>query len=798
MKKITTSLFIFGILFVSTAQSVDYKEKAKALVAQMTLEEKASLCSGQTEWTTKPIERLGLPSIFMTDGPHGLRKTIGFDFTKSVLATCFPTASAVASSWNTTLAQKMGATIATECQANDVQILLGPGVNMKRSPLGGRNFEYYSEDPVLAGSMATAFINGVQSQGVGTSMKHFAANSQELERMSNNSTIDERTFHEIYLAAFEMAVKQAQPWTVMCSYNKIDGIYASENENLLTTILKKSWGYEGFVVSDWGAVNDRAKGVNAGMGLEMPSSGGVNDKKIVDAVKAGTLSESRLDEVVMDVVAITLKASANHIKNVVVDNNKQNQIAQEVSSECIVLLKNDNQILPLKTTLKKVAVIGEFAKTPRYQGAGSSQVRPTQLNNAFEELPKAMIKKKKNDPAKIVKSVEGLPKKVQETQYSFSTGYNEAGDATDAQIAEAVQNAKTADVVLLYVGLPSIFESEGYDRANMDLPAGHNKLIEAVAKANKNVVVILMNGAPVTMPWKNKVSAIVEAYLGGQAGGGALADVLSGNINPSGKLSETFPARLEDTPTSLDFPSKDGNAKYGEGIYIGYRYYDQKKIEPNFPFGFGLSYTTFAYSNIKINTTSAKDTDKITVSIDLKNTGKVAGKEVVQLYIHEQEAQVSRPENELKHFDKIELQPGQTKTVSFDLNSRDFAYFSTVSHDWAIKSGKFDIRIGSSSRNLPLQQTIEIQSTKIPVALFTRDSMLKEIAQSPKNSQIAADMVQYFTGNNKKPETEDEKKAALFLQSMLADMPLSKFILFSAGKFSEENLNNILTKLNQK
>lgn len=775
MKKIILLLIGLTLSSQSYAQSVDYREKAAKLVAKMTLEEKASLCSGETAWSTKAITRLGIPSIFMTDGPHGLRKAEGFDFTNSIPATCFPTASALASSWNPALAQKMGEALAVESQANDVQILLGPGVNMKRSPLGGRNFEYFSEDPILAGTIATAYINGVQSQGVGTSMKHFAANSQETERMSNSSNVDERTLNEIYFPAFEMAVKNAQPWTVMCSYNRLNGVYASESPYLLNDVLKKQWGFKGFVVSDWGAVNERAAGVDAGLGLEMPASGGFNDKKIVDAVKKGTLSEARLNEIVIDVLAVTLKAKDSHKKGIVVDKIKHNELARQVSSECIVLLKNDNAILPLKSSLKKIAIVGDFGKNPRYQGAGSSQVRPTQILNALTELQKL----------------------AKGTQFSFSTGYNTAGETNDAQIAEAVQNAKNAELVIVFAGLPDSYESEGYDRNNLDMPAGHNKLIAEVAKANANIVVVLMNGAAVSMPWKNDVTAIVEAYLGGQAGGGAIADVLTGKVNPSGKLSETFPARLEDTPTAMDFPSRDGNAIYGEGVFIGYRYYDKKKIEPNFPFGYGLSYTTFDYSDITANTTSAKDSDEITIAVKVKNTGKVAGKEVVQLYVHEQESEVARPENELKHFEKVSLLPGEEKTVSFKLTSRDFAYYNTKSHDWVIKSGKFDVLVGSSSRNLPLKQTIDIQSTKPVKVVFTRESLFKEFKKAPNSEAIYAQIVQSFTGSTKKAETEDEKKAAAFFEAMLADMPINKFMLLSGGKFTEESLDAILKAVNQ-
>ena len=768
---------LIGLTFTMQAQTqnIDYLKKAKELVSKMTLEEKASLCSGETAWSTQAIKRLGIPSIYMTDGPHGLRKAEGFDFTKSVPSTCFPTASSLASSWDPKLAQKMGEALGIEAQANDVQILLGPGVNMKRSPLGGRNFEYFSEDPILAGKIAISFINGVQSQGVGTSMKHFAANSQEFERMSNNSVVDERTLNEIYFPAFEMAVKEAQPWTVMCSYNRFNGIYASENPYLLHQILKEKWGLKGFVVSDWGAVNERAAGVAAGLHLEMPSSGGANNLKVIDAVKKGTLSESRLDEIIAELVAVTLKAKDSHKKGIVVNKVKHHELARQISGECIVLLKNDNAILPLQSQLKKVAIIGDFAKTPRYQGAGSSQVRPTQIANALEELQKL----------------------AKGTQFSFATGYTPAGETDATKIAEAVRNAKDAEVAIVFAGLPDIYESEGYDRKNIDMPEGHNQLIAAVAKANKNVIVVLMNGAAVSMPWKNDVKAIVEAYLGGQAGGGAVADILTGKVNPSGKLSETFPVRTEDTPTATDFPSKDGTATYGESVFIGYRYYDKKKIEPNFPFGYGMSYTTFHYSDIKSSTTNAKDTDAITISFKVKNTGAVAGKEIAELYVHEQDSDVARPENELKHFEKISLLPGEEKTVSFQLNSRDFAYYNTKIHDWTVRTGKFDIRVGGSSRNLPLQQTIAIENTKPIKVVYTRDSMVKEIKNTPQGEVIVNQLIQGFMGTTNKLETEEDKKTAAFFAAMFGDLPINKFILLSGGKFTEDNMNAILTAVNK-
>jgi beta-glucosidase len=773
------SIIFFCVLLSSSLttkaqSSSNYFEKAQKIVSQMTLEEKASLCSGASAWSTQAITRLGIPSIYMTDGTHGLRKSVGFDFKNSIPATCFPTASGIASSWNKELLEKIGKAIATEAQANDVQIVLGPGINMKRSPLGGRNFEYYSEDPVLSGKMAAAFIQGLQKNGVGASLKHFAANNQEFERMSVNAIIDERTLNEIYFPAFEIAVKEAQPWTVMCAYNKLNGTFASENEYLLTSVLKKQWGYQGFVVSDWGAVNDRVLGVQAGLNLEMPASGGYNTKKIIEAVTNKSLSESQLDALVTETLAITLKAKENHSENVVVDKALHHALAREASGESIVLLKNSKSILPLKVGTKKIAIIGTFAKKPRYQGAGSSQVNPTQLENPFDEINKIF----------------------NSSSIAFAEGYNSLGETNASLTAEAVKVAKGAEVVLLFAGLPDVYESESYDRANLDMPSGHNQLIKAIAQVNQNTIVILMNGASVSMPWKNEVAGIVEMYLAGQAAGGGIADILSGKVNPSGKLSESFPIRLEDTPTANDFPSKEGVSNYGEGIYIGYRYYDKKKIETNFPFGFGLSYTHFSFSTINTNAVRYNDNDPIVVTLKVKNTGNVFGKEVVQLYVHEQETAVTRPENELKHFEKVALAPGEEKTIQFELSYRDFAYYNSKTHHWQVNSGKFDIRIGNSSRNLPLQQTVYIESTTKDIPVFTRNSLFKEF-KNVKNSQAIYEVLsESFIDKSTKAVTEDQKKAEAFLYSMLGDMPVSKFVLLSGGKLTEEQLQAILNDAN--
>ena len=781
MQKVT----IFGLfLLAASARAQDYRARAGALVAQMTLEEKASLCSGQTAWTTKPVERLGVPSIFMADGPHGVRKAEGFDLANSVPATCFPTASALASSWDVSLLEAVGQALGRESQASDVQILLGPGVNMKRSPLGGRNFEYFSEDPILSGKLAAAYINGVQSQGVGTSLKHFAVNNQEFERMSMSSDIDEQTLYEIYLPAFEIAVKEAQPWTVMCAYNRVNGVYASEHPYLLDDILKKQWGFEGFVVSDWGAVNERPAGVAAGLHLEMPASNGINDKKIVEAVQKGELSEARLDDITTELLAVILMAHDNR-QEMSFDPQEHHELARKVGGECIVLLKNDGHLLPLQTDkVKKVAAIGGFAKMPRYQGAGSSQVRPTKLSDAYDELSKALDGK---------------------ATVSYAEGYTIDAATDEQMLEEARRQAAAADVAIVFAGLPDSYESEGFDRANIDMPDSHNRLIEAVAAAQPNTVVVLMNGSAVAMPWAPKAKAIVEGWLGGQAGGGAIADVLTGLANPSGKLSETFPQRLEDTPAFLDFPGRNGLARYGEGLFIGYRYYDKAKIQPLFPFGHGLSYTTFSYTGIEASAAAAKDTDVISVEVKVKNTGKVAGKEVVQLYVHNGAAELFRPEKELKHFAKVELQPGEEKSVRFELSYRDFAHYDARVHDWQVNSGAYTILAGGSSANLPLKANIDIEATRIKYPKLTRNSLLKELNRSPQGmmvyQQMMAGMMQGMMGGGPAAASPEEeagrKKAAAMMEVFLKEMPLRNLVNMSQGKFSEEMMEGLLEQMNE-
>ncbi|EPX61838.1 Beta-glucosidase [Cystobacter fuscus DSM 2262] len=765
-------------------QIKDYKARAQHLVSQMTLEEKALLMSGNGAWTTHKVERLGIPSIFMADGPHGLRKALGPNTADSVPATCFPTASALASSWDTELLAEIGAALAREAQANDVQLLLGPGNNMKRSPLGGRNFEYFSEDPFLAGHLAASYINGLQGQGVGSTLKHFAVNNQEHERMVSSSIVDERTLHEIYLPAFEIAVTQAQPWAIMCAYNKINGVYASENHLLLEDILRDAWGFQGYVVSDWGAVHDRVKGIMAGLNLEMPGSGDVNRKKIIEAVKAGQLPESRLDQVVAGLLAVVLKATESRRGGVRVDVDEHHALARRAAGESIILLKNEDDLLPLETGgKKKIAVIGAFAKDPRYQGAGSSQVNPTRISNAYAEL------------AALLGGDERL---------SYASGYDLEGVTTAQLLEEARQQAKSADLAIVFAGLPDSHESEGFDRSTLDIPEGHNRLIDAVSQVQPNTVVVLMNGSAITMPWVGRVKAILEGWLTGQAGGGAIADILTGKVNPSAKLAETFPTRVEDTPTFTEFPGLNQQARYGEGVFIGYRYYDKKNITPLFPFGFGLSYTTFAYSELSFSAPSIHETESLTVELKVKNTGKVAGKEIVQLYVREDKPVVSRPDKELKAFTKVALEPGEEKTVRFTLSRRDFAYYNTNLHRWSVNPGRFDILVGGSSRNLPLRKHVLVEVAQQEVPSLSRHSLVKEFKDHPKGKEFYPQLVGVIMGGTteepggvkRTPEEERARKKAEMSTLVFAhDMPVYKLVLFSEGKFSEQKLNDILARV---
>lgn len=628
------------------------RTELEELCAKMTLEEKAGLCSGSDFWHTKPVEHLGIPAMMVSDGPHGLRKQkdegdhLGVN--DSIKAVCFPTGCTIAASFDRDLIREMGEALGTSCQAEGVGVILGPAVNIKRSPLCGRNFEYYSEDPYVAGEMAASYIEGVQSKHVGTSIKHFMANSQETRRMSSDSRVDGRTMREIYLPAFETAVKKSKPWTVMCSYNRINGTYAAENKWLLTELLRDEWGFDGFVVSDWGAVNDRVAGVKAGLDLEMPPSFGVNDKLIVEAVKNGTLEEKVLDEAVIRILNIIYRYMEHRDKTAVFDRDAQHDLSRKAAEESLVLLKNDG-VLPLKKE-QKIAIIGQYAKKPRYQGGGSSHINSHKVSGMLD-----FVQDMKN-----VTYAQGYDDRLEEAD-DMAGGRADSIDPKSADIAkalldEAVQAAKEAEVAVIFAGLPDSFESEGYDRKHMRMPDSQNLLIHEIAKVQPNTIVVLHNGSPVEMPWVDEVKGILEAYLGGEAVGEAEYNILFGNVNPSGKLAETFPLRLEDNPSYLYYIGEGDMTEYREGVFVGYRYYDTKKMQTLFPFGHGLSYTEFAYSNLRLErdsdvkdqvsrqgavgnvaegdlsidgTLRIKDTDRLKVSIDITNTGSVEGKEVM-------------------------------------------------------------------------------------------------------------------------------------------------------------------------
>lgn len=743
----------------------------KKLISQMTLEEKASLCSGLDFWHTKPIERLGIPSIRMSDGPHGLRKEETM-FSKTVPATCFPPASCLSASWDRNLIERVGKAIGEECQAENVQILLGPGVNIKRSPLCGRNFEYYSEDPLLSSEMAKHFIKGVQSEGVGTSIKHFAVNNQEHRRLTVSAEVDERTLREIYLASFEKAVKEAKPWTVMCSYNRVNGVYASENEFLLTKVLREEWGFEGFVVSDWGAVNDRVKGLSAGLDLQMPYDGGWGDKKIIEAVKKGELPEEVLDKAVERILNIVFKAIENKKENATYDKEAHHRIAREVARECFVLLKNEEKILPLKKE-GRIGLIGAFARKPQIQGGGSAHVNPTMVDDAVEEIKKL---------------VEGRAEII------YADGYKIETDEVDEKlIEEAKEVAKKSDVVVIFAGLPERYESEGFDRPHMKMPENHNRLIEEIAKINKNVVVVLSNGAPIEMPWVDKVKAILETYRGGQAWGGAVADVLFGVVSPSGKLPETFPKKLSDNPSYLFFPGEGDRSEYREGIFVGYRYYDKKEMEVLFPFGHGLSYTTFEYSDLSLDKKEMTDEEILRVKVKVKNTGDMKGKEIVQLYVRDVKSSVIRPDKELKGFVKVELEPKEEKEVTFELDKRAFAYYNVEIKDWYVETGEFEILIGRSSRDIVLKDTVFVRSTKQIKRKYHINSTIGDILDDPSASVKFQNVLKQFASLFPQFSTEE---GIMNFAEMMKYTPLRGLIHFGGGKFTEEMLNDLLKELN--
>ncbi|GEK22415.1 beta-glucosidase [Cellulomonas xylanilytica] len=734
------------------------------VLAELTLEEKASLTSGSDFWHTQGVERVGVPAIMVADGPHGLRKQAEdadhLGLGNSVPATCFPTAAALGSSWDVDLLTRVGEALGRETRANDVAVLLGPGVNIKRTPLCGRNFEYVSEDPVVAGELATAIVRGIQSQGVGTSLKHYAANNQESDRMRVSAQIDERTLREIYLPAFERVVTKAQPWTVMCAYNKVNGTYASEHHELLTAILRDEWAFEGLVVSDWGAVHDRVPALAAGLDLQMPAAGPRPDEEVVAAVRDGSLDAGVLDVAARRVLQLVAKGLPAVGSDDTFDVDAHHELAREAAAAGSVLLKNEGGLLPLAST-DGVVVVGEFARTPRYQGAGSSQVNPTRLDAPLDALRAAGGE---------------LP---------FAAGFTIAGGPAgddDALLAEAVSVARGAGTVVVFLGLPGPDESEGYDRPRLGLPDNQVALLRAVAEVNPRVVVVLANGSAVSVTgWRDAAPAILETWLGGQAGGSAVADLLLGVRTPSGKLTETIPLRIEDTPAFGNFPGEAGVVRYGEGVLVGYRWYDTRAMDVAYPFGHGLSYTTFGYDGV---TASADGTD-VSVRVTVTNTGPVAGAEVVQVYVRDPEASVLRPVRELKAFRKVALEPGESQEVSFTLGARDLSYWHPGLHRWVVEGGEFVVEVGASSRDLRGSASLTVEGEPLWGDL-TPMSTIEEWFAHPVGGPLLQDAL---VPPADMPPLDDT------MQAMILQMPAKVIADFGLSGFDREVLDALVAKV---
>ncbi|MCD8020160.1 MAG: glycoside hydrolase family 3 C-terminal domain-containing protein [Clostridiales bacterium] len=687
----------------------------KEAVRNMTLEEKCYLLSGKDFWQSRSVKRLGIPNVTLSDGPHGIRKQEGasdqLGLNGSVPATCYPTAATVANSWDPALGEEIGQCLGEEAAFQDVCVLLGPGMNIKRNPFCGRNFEYFSEDPYLAGKMAAGCVRGIQSQGVGACPKHFAANSQEIRRMASDSVVDERTLREIYLTGFEIAVREAKPRSIMSSYNRINGVYANENEHLLQEILRDEWGFDGFVVSDWGASNDHVAGVAAGSHLEMPTTGGDSDEELIQAVKDGKISEAMIDRRVTEFLEATMscREAVDKVKGRDFDQEAHHKMAQKAAEQSIVLLKNENDILPLAEGTK-VAVIGDFAETPRYQGAGSSVVNPKKIDSTIGvigDFPLIMT--------------------------AYAKGYPRTGPADDAMEKGAVEAAQKADVVLLYIGLDEISESEGLDREHMRIPDSQVRLLHKVAKVNPHVVAVLSGGSAIEMDWIDDCEAVIHGYLSGQAGAAAMLNALLGRVNPSGKLNETYPFKYEDTPSAPYFPAKQRNAEYREGLYVGYRYFTTAKVPVRFPFGYGLSYTTFAYSDLKVGSMTTKGTkekagqrnaiacENPVVTFTLANTGDRDGAEVVQVYVGAKDGSVYRPERELKGFQKVFLKAGESKTVTIALDDKAFRYFNTKTGRFEIDGGEYNIMVGASCEDIRLETSVMVEGSGAPAPIALKD-----------------------------------------------------------------------------
>ncbi|MDI6102497.1 glycoside hydrolase family 3 C-terminal domain-containing protein [Actinoplanes sp. NEAU-A12] len=730
---------------------------------ELSTSEQAAITSGGDFWSTEAIESAGIPAVTVTDGPHGVRmQASGGDLLAGVPATCFPPAVAGASTWDPELLHRMGRALGDECRAQDVAVLLGPGVNLKRSPLGGRNFEYFSEDPILTGVLATAWVRGLQSRGVGASLKHFAVNNQETDRMRISADVDERTLREMYLRAFQKVVTRAQPWTVMCAYNKINGVYASEHHWLLTEVLRGEWGFEGLVVSDWGAVVDRVRAVAAGLDLTMPGPDAAGDRALADAVEAG-----RLD-------ARTLRLSAERVRKMIekagerpagsYDAEAHHALAREIAARAIVLLKNDGDLLPLGEN-RTLAVLGEFARTPRYQGGGSSQITPTRLDDALTEITASTG-----------------------AEVAFAAGYTTQGDPDERLLDEAVAVAAGKDVAIVFVG--SVHETEGADRESIDLPAAQLALIERVAAVNPRTIVVLSNGAVLaTKPWDENVPALLEGWLLGQAGGSAIADVLFGRVNPSGRLAETIPVKLADHPSYLDFPGEHGHVRYGEGLHVGYRGFDARGQEVAYPFGFGLSYTTFGYGAVQATATAAG----VEVGVPVTNTGGRDGREVVQAYVSLPGSRVRRAPRELKAFASVPVTAGDTVEARLVIERADLAYWDTRLGRWIVEGGEYLIEVGSSSRDVRASVTVRVACDPARVPL-TRESSVGEWLADPRGAEVLGAAFAAAAGASDGPTAAMTANPEVLM--MLGSLPLSRMASFPGSPLNAGDLDKMVEAAN--
>lgn len=745
------------------------------LLKEMTLEEKASLLTGLDVWHIKGLERFKVPSVMVSDGPHGLRKqtaasdNLGGDSTP---ATCFPTACAAACSFDRDLLSQMGQAIGKEARQQEVQVVLGPGANIKRSPLCGRNFEYFSEDPCLSGELAAAWIRGVESQGVGTSLKHFAVNNQETRRMSIDAQLSQRALREIYLASFEKAVKLGRPGTVMCSYNRVNGVYASQNPWLLTEILREEWGYQGATITDWGACSDHVAGVAAGMDIEMPAMSTAHDQQLVKAVKSGLVSEALVTAAAERVLRLIEKYTGDLPQTEPFSLEEHHHLARKISRETMVLLKNKGSLLPLGGS-KKIAFIGEFAQMPRYQGGGSSHI------NAYKET----------SALEAARSVHDI---------SYARGFDSKSEGIDPKlIREAEDTARTSHVCVLFIGLPESCESEGFDRSHLRLPDNQLALVNAVCAVCKQVAVVVHTGAPVLLPFYAKVQAILCAYLGGEAVGGAAVDLLFGAVNPCGKLPETWPMRLEDNPSFLSFPGDDVKVCYGEDIFVGYRWYDKRRLSVRFPFGFGLSYTNFAYSSLRLSHETLAQEDSLQVHMNVTNTGSRAGKEIVQLYVGPPKGTALRPDKELRAFEKVALEPGETKALSFSLTRRDFSYWEDRIEDFYTPGGSYLILIGTSSVDIRLRKEVQLEAPEALPLRVDIDTPLGDIMANPKYAAVLQPLVEMAMRAMSPGEGIASVMPPEAIAAMLKEMPLRGIDLFAGGMLPPGITENLAAQLRQ-